>query len=491
MQIVRDLAGYSMGRSDLVRRAMSKKKHHVMEEERKNFVYGIPEDGVPGCVANGIDEKVANKIYDDMIAFASYAFNKSHAAAYAVVALQTAYLKKYYPIEFMAALMTSVIDSTAKVAGYIGVCRASGIEVLPPDVNCGEGRFSVSDGKIRYGMYAIKSVGRPTIDAICIEREQHGAYRDLEDFIHRVSHYDANKRTVENLIKAGALDSLEGNRRQKCMIFPSIMDSVNSSKKNDIAGQMSLFDFASEEQQEELKISLPDVDEFDKEMTLAFEKELMGVYVSGHPLDDYITLLEKNVTATSGEFLVDEEMGVVTVEDGKDVILGGMITGVTVKYTKNNKTMAFLNLEDLTGAVEVVIFPNDYEANRTMISEGNKVFIKGKAQVEEEKDAKLICSQIKSFDDCGREVWIQFADMDSYKMSEQTLNETIHQMDGNDSLVIYVAKEKQVNRLGPSFNIAGIAENIAVLAEKFGTDNVKVVDKKVVFSTPKRGYRRY
>ncbi len=485
MQIVRDLAGYSMGRSDLVRRAMSKKKHHVMEEERKNFVYGKPEDGVPGCVQNGISEEVANKIYDDMIAFASYAFNKSHAACYAVVALQTAYLKKYYPVEFMAALMTSVLDNTVKVANYIGVCKKNGIQLLPPDINSGAGPFTVEGEAIRYGMYAIKSVGRPTIDSIVAERKN-GNYRDLEDFVQRIGYYDANKRTVENLIKAGALDSLEGNRRQKCMIFPSIMDSVSASKKNDVAGQMSLFDFVSEEQQQELKISLPNVDEFDKELMLSFEKELMGVYVSGHPLEDYMGVLEKNATASSSEFVIDEETGQAPIADGKEVVVGGMITAVTIKYTKNNKTMAFLTLEDLSGSIEVIVFPKDYETNRLMIVDNSKVFIKGRVQAEDEKDAKLICSQIKSLDDSTKELWIQFAKMEDY--NEQTLREAIAPMDGNDSVVIYISTEKKINRLGPSFGVLASKENVEALQKLFGDENVKVVEKKVEFARGKRNF---
>ena len=487
MQIVRDLAGYSMGRSDLVRRAMSKKKHHVMEEERKNFVYGNPQEGVPGCLANGISEQVANKIYDDMIAFASYAFNKSHAAAYAVVALQTAYLKRYYPLEFMAALMTSVIDSSGKVAGYIGVCRAGGIEVLPPDVNCGDGRFSVSDGRIRYGLYAIKSVGRSTIDAIMEDRQKNGPFRDLEDFLKRVSKYDANKRTIENLIKSGALDSLEGNRRQKCMVFPDMLDSINNSRKNEVEGQMSLFDFADDTAKEALKVQFPKVEEFDKEILLAFEKELMGVYVSGHPLDDYISLLEKNVTAKAVDFAVEEETGQATVKDGSEVILGGMITAITIKYTKNNQTMAFLTLEDLTGDIEAIVFPRDYETNRNLIKEGNKVFIKGRVQAQDEKDAKVIASQLKSFDDCGREVWIQFAKKEDY--DEAALAEATKSMDGHDSLVIYVADIKAVKRLGPNFSIAASQENIASLQEIYGQNNVKTVEKAVKFTSGGRRYR--
>lgn len=494
MQIVQSLAGYSLGGADEIRRAMSKKKQYVINENREIFVNGGEIENhitgkvtqIPGCVSKGISADVANKIYDHMVDFAKYAFNKSHAAAYAVVAIQTAYLKKYYPIEFMAALMTSVIDSSGKVAGYIAVCRANGIEVLPPDVNNGDGRFSVDDGKIRYGLYAIKSVGRPTIDAIKYEREKNGPYRDLEDFINRISKYDANKRTIENLIKAGALDTMDGNRRQKCMIFPQILDSVNSKKKHDIEGQMSLFDFANDEQKEELKIAMPNAEEFDKEILLAFEKELMGVYVSGHPLDDYITLLEKNITAHANEFLVDDETGQAIVKDNSEVVLGGMITEVTIKYTKQNKTMAFITLEDLTGTVEVIVFPNSYESARSLISEGNKVFIKGRVQAEEEKDAKIICQDIKAFDDCKREIWIQFANKAAYDAAEQDLADTIRTMDGSDNLVIYLTEEKAVKRMGPNWGVGSSNDNLEVLYGKYGQENVKVVDKKVEFPT-----RRY
>ena len=246
MQIVRNLAGYTLGRSDLVRRAMSKKKASVMEKERQNFVYGNQEEGVPGCIANGIPEKVANKIYDDMIDFAKYAFNKSHAAAYAVVSYQTAYLKYYYPVEFMAALMTSVIEMPNKVSEYIQVCRQMNIRILPPDVNSGIYGFSVDNGAIRYGLSAIKSVGRPVIEALVEERENRGPYLSLKDFIQRLTGV-VNKRAIENFIKAGAVDCLEGNRRQKMTVYAQIVDSIAQDKKNTVAGQMSLFDFAEED----------------------------------------------------------------------------------------------------------------------------------------------------------------------------------------------------------------------------------------------------
>lgn len=494
MQIVQSLAGYSLGGADEIRRAMSKKKQYVIEENREIFVNGGTIENhisgkvtkIEGCVARGISAEVANRIYDHMVDFAKYAFNKSHAAAYAVVAIQTAYLKKYYPIEFMAALMTSVIDSNRKVAQYIGECRANGIEVLPPDVNHGAGRFSVDDGKIRYGLYAIKSVGRPTIDSIIYEREKNGPYRDLEDFINRASRHDANKTTIANLIKAGALDTMDGNRRQKFLIYEDIMDAVNNSKKHDIEGQMSLSDFLGDEQKEEFKIKLPPVEEFDKEIMLADEKDLMGVYISGHPLDDYIPLLEKNVTAHASEFVVDEETGQPVLRDDSEVVIGGMIMEVTVKYTKQGKTMAFIFLEDLTGSVEVIVFPNSYESAKHLLSEGKKVFIKGRVQVEEEKDAKLRCQDIKGFDECGCEVWIQFPDMNSYENSEQKILDTIKDMDGNDELVIYLTAEKAVKHMGPRYSVSAMEENLTTLYSIFGESNVKVVNKKIEFAKARR-----
>ncbi|MBE5912036.1 DNA polymerase III subunit alpha [Pseudobutyrivibrio sp.] len=481
MQIMTTCAGYTMGRADNVRRMMSKKKVDKLAAERPAFVQGCFEK-------NGISNEDADWLFDQLMPFALYGFNKSHAAAYSYVAVQTAYLKKYYPLEFMAALMTSVLNSSTKIAEYIAACRESGIELLPPDVNYGEADFAVDNGKIRYGLSAIKSVGSNTITAIIQDRERNGKYRDLEDFINRVTKYDANKRTVENLIKAGALDSLEGNRRQKCMIFPQILDSVNNKRKKDIDGQMSLFDFASDEQKEEMKITLPNVDEFDKEMLLAFEKELMGVYVSGHPLDDYISLLEKNTTAHASQFIIDEETGQTAVTDDSEVIIGGMITSVLNKYTRQGKAMVFLTLEDLTGSVEVIVFPNSYDRARTFISEGNKVIVKGRVQADEERDAKLICQEIKSFDDCGREVWIQFENKASFDASEQQLNSVIREMDGNDGLVIFLKEEKAVKRMGPNWAISASAENLSLLYEAFGQENVKVVDKKVEFPKSRGRY---
>jgi DNA polymerase-3 subunit alpha len=479
MQIVRALAGYTLGRSDLLRRAMSKKKAAVMEKERQNFVYGNEEEGVPGCIKNGIPEKVANKIYDDMIDFAKYAFNKSHAAAYAVVSYQTAYLKHYYPVEFMAALMTSVIDNPRKVSEYILTCRQMGIAILPPDINCGEGAFSVDGKNIRYGLSAIKSIGRPVIEAIVKEREARGRYKTLRDFIERLSGKEVNKRTIENFIKSGALDSLGGTRKQLMMIYVQIMDSVNQEKKYAMTGQLTLFDFVGEEEKQAYDIRLPDVGEYDKEQLLAFEKEVLGVYISGHPLEDYEQLWKKNISAVTSDFLLDEESGQAKMEDGRKVVVGGMITAKTVKYTRTNKTMAFITVEDLVGTVEVVIFPRDYEQFRGLLEEDRKVFIRGRVSGEDEKDSKMICEKIWSFEDIPRELWVQFPSMEDYKNQEDALFGFIREEEGRDQVVIYVKSPKSIKRLSENWGIQINQELLHKLTEYFGPENIKVVEKSI------------
>lgn len=479
MQIVRDLAGYTWGRSDLVRRAMSKKKGKVMEQERKNFVYGNPEENVPGCIARGIDEKVANKIYDNMIDFAKYAFNKSHAAAYAVVAYQTAYLKYYYPVEFMAALMTSVLDNTSKVSEYIYTCRQMGIAILPPDINEGEGGFSVSGQAIRYGLSAIKSIGRPVIDAIVEERKIRGPFTTLKDFITRLSGREVNKRTIENFIKAGALDGLEGNRRQKMMIYGSLLDALNQEKKTTMAGQMTLFDIAPEEDKAEYEIKLPNVEEYDKEVLLGFEKEVLGIYISGHPLEEYMERLKKNTNAVTTDFVLDEETGTLKVSDGAKVRIGGMITDKVIKYTKSNKAMAFITLEDLVGTVEIIIFPKDYERYAKYLENDAKVFVEGRVTAEEDRNGKLICEKIISFDEVKRELWLQFPSKSDFEEKEGALYGKMMDADGSEHVVIYLAAEKQMKRLPENRNVAITKELLEELGNFLGKDNVKVVEKSL------------
>lgn len=476
MQIVRSLAGYTLGRSDLVRRAMSKKKASVMEKERQNFVYGNPEEGVPGCIANGIPEKTANKIYDDMIDFAKYAFNKSHAAAYAVVSYQTAYLKYYYPVEFMAALMTSVIEMPSKVAEYILVCRQMNIKILPPDINCGDYGFSVDNGSIRYGLSAIKSIGRPVIEEIVKERERGGLFRSLKDFIERMGD-TLNKRTIENFIKAGALDCLDGNRRQKMMVYAQIVDSVNQEKKHSLAGQMSLFDFVGEEEKKDFELRMPEVEEYDKEMILAFEKEVLGIYLSGHPLERFSGMMEKMISAKTTDFQPDEETGLPKVLDGQKVIIGGMITDKTIKYTKNNKIMAFFTLEDLVGTVEIVVFPRDYEKNQTNLEEDTKVFIQGRVSAEDEKASKLIFEKVRSFEEIPRELWIQFKDREEYAKKERELLEDISSSPGNDSVVVYLKDVKAMKKLPPNYHVQLKDSWMAQMRKKYGDSNVKVMER--------------
>ena len=524
MQIVRDLGGYTMGRSDLVRRAMSKKKQSVMEKERANFIYGNVEEGVPGCVSKGISEQIAGGIYNDMMDFAKYAFNKSHAACYAVVALQTAWLKFYHPVEFMAALMTSVIDNPKKVSEYILTCRNMGIQLLPPDINQGQSGFSVTDGKVRYALTAIKGVGRPVIEAIVAERRGRGPFTNLKDFITRMADKDLNRRAIENFIKAGALDSLGGTRKQFMSVYVQILDHIVKDKKSNLAGQMSLFDIADDSQKEEFDIRMPEVGEYTEEMKLAFEKEVLGIYLSGHPLESYQELWQKYITNNTNDFALEEESNTVRVTDQTTAIVGGMISNKTVKYTKTNQVMAFLELEDLVGTVEIVVFPRDYEKYGSLLAEDAKIFVKGRVSVEEDKDAKLICEQIVGFDEAaqakespfaagrfggmGRRnynpgktmpgrtpvqgaagnqptagqrgkmpagLWIQFPDAESYFAREKELLDAIAASDGNDDVVIFLKSTRGIKVLPPNRRVHADEELIQRLQELFGGENVKTV----------------
>ena len=477
MQIVRDLAGYTMGRSDLVRRAMSKKKASVMEKERKNFVYGNPEEGVAGCIANGIDEKTANHIYDEMIDFARYAFNKSHAACYAVVAVQTAYLKYYYPKEFMAALMTSVMDNNNKVAEYILSCRQMGIPISPPDINEGQSGFSVAGDGIRYGLSAIKSVGRTVVDAIIEERETNGAYTSLDDFVERMNGKEVNRRTVENFIKSGALDSLPGNRRQKAMIAPELLDQKIKERKNTLTGQMSLFDFAGEEEKKQYQIAMPDVAEFPKEELLAFEKDILGVYVSGHPLDEYMDLWKTNITARTTDFMPDEETGKAILTDGARVTVGGMITNKVLKTTKTGKMMAFVTIEDLVGTVEALVFPKDYEKKRELLIQDSKVFVRGRVSMGDDAAGKLILEQVIPFDSLPKELWLKFADKAEYDEKQKQVMEILKMEEGQDTVIIYLEKERAKKILPANWKICANRTMAQRLYPVVGENNVKLVEK--------------
>ena len=475
MQIVRDLGGYTMGRSDLVRRAMSKKKQAVMEKERNNFVYGNPEEGVPGCVSRGIPEQVGLQIYGEMMDFAKYAFNKSHAACYAVVSYQTAWLKYYYPVEFMAALMTSVIDNPGKVAEYILTCRQMDIAILPPDINEGESGFSVSGRAIRYALTAIKGIGHPVAEAILAERKARGPFSNLWDFITRMSDSEVNKRSVENFIKAGAFDSLGGTRRQYMSVFVQLMDRSQQDRKNNLAGQLSLFDLAGEEDRKQYEIRLPDVGEYPKEILLNFEKEVLGIYISGHPLQEYEGLWRKNITNTTADFALDEETGAIHARDGSKAVIGGLIAEKKIKYTKNDKVMAFLQVEDLVGTVEVIVFPKVYEQYGSRLTEEGKVFLKGRVSAEEDRDGKLICESVQTFEEVPKKLWLKFPTMAAYEQAWPSLNDLLADSDGKDSVVIYVENPRCMKQLPPARNVAADRELLEELGRRLGTDNVKLL----------------
>ncbi len=479
MQIVQNLGGYTLGRADLVRRAMSKKKHDVMNAERQNFVYGNEAEGVPGCVSKGISPEIANQIFDTMTAFASYAFNKSHAAAYAVVSYDTAWLKYYYPEEFMAALMTSVIENSGKVASYIYTCKQMKIGMLPPDINEGRGEFSVRDHKIRYGLNAIKGIGKSVVDEIVREREKNGPYKSLRDFMERLSSKEVNKKTIENFIKAGAFDGFGYNRRQMMTHYPTLLEEVERSRKDSVSGQFSLFDLAPQETKMEMGAPYPRLPEYERSQLLAFEKEVLGIYVSGHPLEADLGLIKKNVTAMTSDFVADEESGgSAKVTDGQKVTVGGMITGKTLKTTKSNQMMAFITVEDMIGSVEVLIFPKDYEKYKMYLNEDEKVLVTGRVSIGDDPEGKLILERMIPFADVPRELWLAFDNTADYEKRFQAVKSALTSFDGRDTLVVYLKETRQYKKLPPSMNIAVCAESIQAARDILGEDNVRTVEQK-------------
>lgn len=448
MQIVRDLGGYSLGRSDLIRRAMSKKKTSVMEEERKNFVFGLSDD-VPGCIKNGIDQASAEKIFDEMTDFAKYAFNKSHAAAYAIIGYETAWLKFYYPVEFMAALMTSVMGAAnTKVAEYIYECKKMNIKLLPPDINEGFGHFSVKDNSIRFGLSAIKNLGRPTIAGLVKDRQENGKFKSLTDFIHRMESRDLNKRGIESLIKAGAFDSLGGKRIQYMVVYKQILNEINSNNKKNIEGQMSLFELILTEE-EIYKDELPEMVEYNIREALNMEKEVLGIYVTGHPLSEYESVLNKHINATSKDFILDEniesENEPTKIEDYQDVTVGGLITSKSIKYTKNNKIMAFITIEDIFGSIEVIIFPDVYDKYLGKLIEDSVVLVKGKASVKEDEDSKIICNKLIFFNELDEKpkptLWLKIPKDVTLEKGE--LTDLLSMFPGDTPIIIYDEKNKK------------------------------------------------
>ena len=473
MQIFQSLAGYSLGQADNIRRAMSKKKQYIIDENRKSFIYGDPSQDIEGCVNRGISEQAASSIYDSMNDFGEYAFNKSHSACYAVLTMQTAFLKFYYPVEFMAALLTSFMDSSSKIPEYILVCREMGIKILPPDVNEGYGGFTASgDRSIRFGMAAVRGLGKPAIGALVTERELNGPYRDIRDFTERINGREINKRAVENLIKAGALDSLPGNRHQKLIVFPSIMENAANEKRSGIAGQMSLFDLMGDEEVNKA-FALPETEELPEDTKLSYEKEVLGIYISGHPLQSYEKIWKKNITKRSTDFMLDEEGRITGVTDGARETIGGLITDITVRRTKKGDTFVILTLEDLIGSVRVFVWPDAYRKYKDVIEPDRKIFVTGRVRTEDESDASISADSICPFEDMPVKLYISFNDMEVYEDNNKRLMGILNsQEEGADSVIIYIKKTKQQKKLG--IKIAA-SDAVKPLREAFGDDSVAVI----------------
>lgn len=377
----------------------------------------------------------------------------------------------------MAALMTSVIDNSTKVSEYILACRQMGIQILPPDINEGLSGFSVSGNAIRYGLSAIKSVGRNVVDAIIRDREQNGLYVSMDDFVERMGGKEVNKRTLENFIKSGALDSMPGNRRQKAMIAPEMLDQKNKDRKNVLEGQISLFDFAGEEEKEQFQITMPNVPEFSKEELLAFEKEILGIYISGHPMEEYLETWKNSITAKTADFIVDEESGRAIVEDGARVTIGGIITGKVVKTTKTGKMMAFVTIEDMVGSVEVLVFPKDYESKRSVLIEDAKVFIQGRTSIGDDPVGKLICEQVIPFESVPKELWLKFADKAEYDAKQKQVMDVLRMAEGQDTVIIYLEKERAKKVLPANWKVRVGEPMVEELKKILGEKNVKPVEK--------------
>ena len=475
MQIVRDLGGYSMGRSDLVRRAMSKKKESVMRQERQNFVFGNAAEGVPGCISRGIAPEIANTIFDQMMDFAQYAFNRSHAAGYAVVAYQTAYLKCYYPVEFMAALMTSVMDVTSKVSEYIAVCRQMNIRVLPPDINESSYGFAPAGDAIRYGLTAIKGIGKNVVDAIVAEREDGGPFTGLENFLDRMNGKGLNKRGVESFIYAGAMDGLPGTRSQKIAVYAELMDQIQRKKKDSFTGQMSLFDLSPAEDQSRVSVGFPDVPEFSLSEKLTYENAVLGLYVSGHPLEEDAALLRRNITARLCDFNVNEDTGECNVTDGSVVTVGGLVKQKTVRNTRSGNMMMILQLEDLTDSIEILCFPRETENYRERIEEGSRVFIRGRVSLGDDAKGKLICAQILFFDDLPQEPYVLFDDRAAYDLDKYRLAKLLRGV----TCVVTLKAERQMKRIEGLKTAVLTDEILEELKDAFGEDRVAVRERNV------------
>ena len=489
MQIVRDLAGYSLGRADLVRRAMGKKKLDVMAKEREVFINGqVDENGnviVPGCVRNGIDKESANKIFDEMAEFAKYAFNKSHAACYAVVAYRTAYLKAYYPAEFMAATLNSFLGNLDKIPQYIDECKNLGIEILRPDINRSSTKFTVEDGKIRFGLGSIKNVGIAPVDAIVNERKENGDYKSFVDFCERIADETVNKKCVESLIKAGVFTEFPQTRATLLASFENIIDTIQSYNKKGFDGQVSMFDLGTQEQKEDMqekKYTFEEYEEMSSKDLLSMEKEMLGIYISGHPLEKYRELIEKETTINSIDLRQIEEQSYTNIEtenitekskfkDGQRVKYAGIITSIKKKYTKNNKIMAFVTVEDLYGTAEFIVFESTYMNCKSSLVEENIVIIDGRLSIREDDTPTIIASEIKEFTEKKQPVLVLNI-TDSSENEKDKLRGAIRYFSGDrNNINVYVEINGEKKSCGQIYLTNDILE---MFKEIIGQDKVKI-----------------
>lgn len=484
MLIVQELAGYSIARADLVRRAMSKKKHKVMEEERYNFIHGIVDENgnieVPGCIRNGISEEAATKIFNQMMDFASYAFNKSHAAAYAVLSYQTAFLICHYPTEYIAAMLNSIMGTSEKVAFYIRFASELGIEVLPPDINESYAKFTVKGDKIRFGMAAVKNVGVNVIEGIVKSREEKGKFTSFTDFYNKIDVSLINKRAIESLIKAGAFDNFKVFRSQMMAVYEKLLDGMHNDKKKNIEGQMNLFaDFTDDVGF--LEVQYPNIKEFEKKYILAMEKEMTGLYLSGHPLEEFDETLKLQTSTRISDIVINEalEEGIAAqpskIRDGDKVIIGGIIAEVTKKFTKKNDMMAFIRLEDMYGGIEVIIFPKVFQSYKQLIEEDVVLKITGRVSIREEEQPKILCETLEPLVKVSNEkVYILIDNETLKKEAFKKIKNTLQEHKGAQPVLICTKQERMKFELGKDFRVKPDEELLEFLRQEFGVQNVKV-----------------
>ncbi|NLT63429.1 MAG: DNA polymerase III subunit alpha [Clostridiales bacterium] len=483
IEIFRKLAGFSLGQADLIRRAMSKKKEKEIVKERQAFIYGDPERNIAGAVANGVPEEVAGSIYDEILDFANYAFNKAHAVAYAIISYRTAYMKCHYAREYMAALLSSVLDNSAKVAEYIAECKECGIKLLPPDVNESEAEFTVSGENIRFGLVAIKNIGRGFISALVESRESEGKFRSFDEFCRRLYGKDLNRRAVESLIRAGAFDSLGYKRSQLMRVADKVIEGVNESARKNVEGQLDLFSMGQEDEKRSAAsdLQLPDIPEFTTRELMAMEKETTGLYLSGHPMDEYRVAARRAGAVPIGAIMMDfaQEGGAKSFEDGQFVTLAGVIESAKTKTTRNNSLMAYIQLEDSTGSMELLAFQRVLDVSGGYIRENSPVVVKGHISVRDEKEPQLMVETLRPLTDVEplnrrempqkeKTLWIKIPSKDDPRLKRIEL--ILIMFEGDERMIIYCEDTKKRLTARCIIHDALIKE----LEEMLGDENVVV-----------------